>query len=230
MFLADSGAIASSGSLAVQEVRVARPPGYRLLSTKTTALLRHSWGCAWPRWRARVLLKRLLPTMRDLILLSWMAAIVAGCGGETESSGGAPDAGADARVADAAHVDASPDASPDASTDGSTDRDAGATDAASFACGDRTCAAGDVCVRTYTTGGVCRICGDGGACAAGSHCGGQCCVVDVPSYAYACKPVPAACVGGLSCSGTCGSALCASGACPCETASGNAATCHCLAP
>jgi hypothetical protein len=154
-----------------------------------------------------------------------MAGIVAACGGETAPQGGAPDAEADANVADAAHVDASPDAS-----DGSIAPDTGATDAASFDCGNETCAAGEVCVRTYTTGGVCQLCGDSGTCPSGRHCGGQCCVEDVPSYAYACRATPSACGAGLSCSGACGSALCTSGGCPCEAASGSAATCHCLAP
>jgi hypothetical protein len=168
--------------------------------------------------------------MRDLIFLTGVASVLAGCGGETVATGGGPDAGGDGSVVDAAHFDASGDATTDAAGDGAVERDAGAVDAASFACGNQTCAGGEVCVRTYTTGGVCLLCGDGGACPAGSHCGGQCCVNDVPSYAYACKPVPAACAAGLSCTGACGSAICTSGGCPCEAASGNAATCHCLAP
>jgi hypothetical protein len=150
--------------------------------------------------------------MRSPCSVAWIAAIVAGCGSTTGLPDGTADAAPDSSVADAAHVDAATDAGGgpvDASAaDGST-TDARA-DAASFACGNQTCGGGEVCVRTYTTGGVCQLCGDGGTCPSGRHCGGQCCVEDVPSYAYACRATPSACAAGL--------------------ASGNAATCHCLAP
>lgn len=97
-------------------------------------------------------------------------------------------------------------------------------------CGGKTCAPGDVCMRTYTTGGRCLMCQpDGGGCPTGTTCSGPggCCKPTTISYTYACEPAPSGCSGDLTCGG-CGT-LC-SGGCPCESVTADAVTCHCLAP
>jgi hypothetical protein len=84
----------------------------------------------------------------------------------------------------------------------------------SFACGNTTCPAGDVCVREQTLGGACFPVDAG--CPAGSSPAGQCCVRD-PSYS--CVALPAACNGTLSCDCV-SQALCTSGhTCAMPTAS-----------
>lgn len=135
---------------------------------------------------------------------TWFVILVCGCGATTEGGSGT-DAGADA----------------------ATSSDVGKADA-SFACGTMTCGAGQICTRTYTTGGACLSCGeDGGGCPTGMHCGGSCCVADTPSYGYACKTAPSGCSGTCA---TCGTSEVCGGGCPCESVSGSTVTCHCLAP
>ena len=94
-------------------------------------------------------------------------------------------------------------------------------------CGDHDCLGGQICTRTYTTGGTCFPCGDDDAdsCPAGRHCSGACCVEDAPSFTYACKPIPTACGDDLTCA-SCGAASC-SGSCPCEDVSAGVVTCRC---
>jgi hypothetical protein len=147
-------------------------------------------------------------------------AILLGCGG-SEDTGGSIDGGTDGAPTDTSTSDVG----------GSDTRaDIGADVGGSTACGDKTCSAGEVCTKTYTTGGACQFCGDdAGACPAGRHCSGACCVDDVPTYFFECKPSPTECASGLTCSGACGGKVC-SGGCPCESAAGNTMTCHCLAP
>jgi len=107
-----------------------------------------------------------------------------------------------------------------------------------FPCGDGTptltCHAGEVCTRTYTTGGACLACVGGTGCPTGRHCSGGCCVPDTISYAYACKPVPSSCGSTVTCSGTCGSTLCPGGfggGCGCESVgTDGVVTCHICAP
>ena len=173
-----------------------------------------------------------------------LAAVVAfgawGCG-KTESVDAGVPTTSDATRADVAVADA-PDALQDAGADGPRDAADGAPkDAAAdahqdaadgaVACGTKACDATSVCVRTYVTGGACRVCqADGGPCGADQRCSGGCCVPLVPSYTYACVPRPAECAAALACGAPCGAALCTSGACPCEDVTGAVATCHCLAP
>lgn len=147
-----------------------------------------------------------------LVWLSGLAGLWVGCSG---SDGPAE---TDTGVVDAAH---------DGTADGADAADAPAD--SGVACGPKTCAAGEICTRTYTSGGACMPCGDGGACPTGKRCSGACCVDETPTYEYACAPKPGACTS-LTCDGACGAALCARGGCPCETAAGGVATCHCLAP
>src|SRR5262249_45742656 len=90
-------------------------------------------------------------------------------------------------------------------------------------CGSMTCGAGDLCVKSHTTGGPCIAVLDSGLCPNGSQPVGLCCVYDFTSYA--CKPRPSSCQGGsLSCS--CAPTLC-SGGCACTSASGDTIACEC---
>lgn len=150
------------------------------------------------------------------------------------SSDGGVDSPADSTAdsGDDTAKDAPSDAPSDAHSDGTADAPG---DAGTFWCGDAAkttgawCTAGQVCTRTYTTGGACLPCGDdAAACGTGFHCGGACCVRDVPAYSYACKTPASACTTAPSCA-TCGGSIC-SGGCPCESVSGDTVTCHCLAP
>ncbi len=143
--------------------------------------------------------------------------------------------GAPGAVGAGAANDAEPAADTSASDTGDaaghdTAVDTGAIDSAidsgGIACGSLTCADGEVCTRTYTSGGACMACN--GGCPAGYHCSGACCTVDTPTYLYACKPMPPTCASAPSCA-ICGAAVCAS-YCPCEAVSGDTVTCHCLAP
>jgi hypothetical protein len=103
-----------------------------------------------------------------------------------------------------------------------------------FVCGDTSpatiCHAGQVCTRTYVTGGACLACLGGTGCPTGRHCSGGCCVPDSISYTYACKPEPSSCGTTVTCSGTCGSTLCPV-ACGCESVgTDGVVTCHICAP
>lgn len=175
--------------------------------------------------------------MRELALLSFGVAFLVACGGSTDSgTSGDPDsavvdgATTDSVVVDSAHVDSSlDDAKADSATTDTAKVDS-SLDTAGGACGDKTCTAGQICTRTYTTGGACLPCGgDSAACGAGAHCEGACCAPDTHSYSYACKDAPSACGSAPTCSGACGNALC-SGGCPCESVATDVVTCHCLAP
>jgi hypothetical protein len=92
-----------------------------------------------------------------------------------------------------------------------------------FACGDTTCAAGDVCVREQTLGGACFPVDAG--CPAGTSPVSPCCVQD-PSYT--CVPFPSACNGKLSCD-CARQAICAAGR-NCATPTSFEIDCTLLAP
>lgn len=143
----------------------------------------------------------------------------------------AKDASGDTAAADSS-TDAT-DATDTAVDDGGADTSSSDADldAPGIACGaDRRCTVGQLCVRTYTTGGACLICAGGTVCPTGKHCSGTCCVDDVPSYGYECKDAPTGCTPpATSCAGACGAGGCSAG-CPCESATAEFVTCHCLAP
>jgi hypothetical protein len=165
--------------------------------------------------------------MRTLLHSTLIAAFVAGCSSPDSTSGGLVDSGnSDTGFADSAQTDSAADTAAD------TTKTDTPWDGTGAGCGDKTCTVDQICTRTYTTGGACEMCGDGGVCPAGRHCSGSafggCCVPDVITYGYDCKPAPTGCASAPSC-GTCGSA-CGTGGCPCEGASGTTVTCHCMAP
>ncbi|HRG95688.1 MAG TPA: hypothetical protein PLR99_05510 [Polyangiaceae bacterium] len=164
-----------------------------------------------------------------LVLSALAVPLASGCGTTASST----DAGASADATATTTPPPGDAATPDTGVrddgglvDGSRPDDGGAD--AGQECGGKTCAPGDVCTRTYTTGGACLACPDGGGCPTGRTCSGGCCVPTTVTYTYACAPTPAGCAAGLSC-GACGTTLCNAG-CPCESAAGSTATCHCLAP
>jgi len=168
----------------------------------------------------------LVPMFRSSLIATALASVLCGCGATT-TDGPAPtdsavadSGGSDTKVVDSAAADTALVDSAMAET---------SSDAAGTTCGDKTCVAGEICTRTYTTGGACFSCDSDPTCGAGRHCSGGCCVADTPSYGYACKSLPSGCASSLACGGTCGPAVC-SGGCPCESVSGTTVTCHCLAP
>lgn len=172
--------------------------------------------------------------MRRLAFFTVIAALFGGCSSSGSTSSGSEDSSpGDSAVGDTAQLDTKSDGSggDSTTTDAPTDTSG---DSATTPCGDKTCTNGQVCVRTFTSGGPCMTCGaDTGVCPSGSHCSGGppgCCVGDTPTYSYECKDLPTACAPTLTCSGECGKALCLS-YCPCESISLEAVvTCHCLAP
>ncbi len=177
--------------------------------------------------------------------VSSFALLVVGCSGSSDSSATTE---TDTGVADTAHVDATGDTGPadtgtadtgksDAVGDSPTDvpADTGPADigpdapadGGGFACGDKTCGADQICTRSYVTGGPCMTCSGPSDCPTGKKCSGGCCIPEVVSYTFACKPKPSGCTT-LACGSACES-VCGSG-CPCEGVSGSTMTCHCLAP
>ena len=153
-------------------------------------------------------------SMRHLEVVGVVAlALLVGCGGTTTGPEG------DAAV-DGASVDTG--AAFDSSVDGSSD-----APSETSACGGATCAAGEVCVTTHSSGGPCYAPNDAGVCPSGTRMSGGCCIND--GSVLACKSVPAECLGGSSCGDkTCASKLC--GGCICNTASAAGVDCSCLAP
>lgn len=161
----------------------------------------------------------------NTVSIFFVAAIVLGCSSSSDTTGGTQDSSPSESGGGDARADSTP-----SETSSETSADTGG-DSTTTGCGGKTCEAGQICRRTYTTGGVCKPCGDGGTCDPGEHCSGSCCVPDVPSYSYGCFPRPSSCADTLACGGACGDALCGvPGGCPCESASGDMVTCHCLAP
>jgi hypothetical protein len=150
-----------------------------------------------------------------LFLLA-IVGFVGGCSSSSDTGGGTQDSStSDTGALDSAHGDS-------VSEDGD--------DTSGGACGDKTCTAGQLCVRQYTTGGAClNPCSDGGACPSGMKCDGFCCIKDPPIYSYSCINVPPSCAAALSCA-TCGTDLCTGGCGSCESIDGNTVTCHCAAP
>src|SRR5437868_92613 len=135
--------------------------------------------------------------MRKMLVFMLFGAIAAGCGSSTDETTTTGDTGAtDTGGADSAQIDSASDSSADSASDSSADSpvdsstdsasDSGADsgkdapadspgDGGSFACGDKTCTAGQLCTRTYTSGGACMVCtpgDDASTCPVGKHCSG----------------------------------------------------------
>jgi hypothetical protein len=105
--------------------------------------------------------------------------------------------------------------------------DARLADASGVACGDRTCAPGQVCVRTESSGGPCQPVPDGGVCPPNTVPNGPCCIAY--GVTYACADRPAGC-DPLSCG--CAGTLCGAGpgGCPCVNATATQLECACRFP
>jgi hypothetical protein len=120
-------------------------------------------------------------------------------------------------------------AATDASVQVTSGADAGSADAATndgpagdaaFACGDKTCPDGQVCIVDQFSSGGCAgrddagLCGGGMTPAVGPNCcgyAGPCCRFGVTSTSYRCGARPSACGATLTC--TCASSLCSGGSC-----------------
>jgi hypothetical protein len=187
--------------------------------------------------------------MRDLVPLVLATASLVACGSssddinpvgaDTSTTSDTPasdTSGADSTTSDTASSDTAASDTAASDTRPSEGGAETATDARfdtpGGACGSETCTAGQVCTRTYATGGACMVCtgDDADVCPSGRHCDGTCCVLDVISYSYACKAAPGSCGGTPSCTGACGTALCSGGGAVCEGFADGVITCHILAP
>lgn len=94
-----------------------------------------------------------------------------------------------------------------------------------ISCGDASCAASQVCVRTQTMGGAQNCPGDGGTCPGGYELAGACCVM-IP--AWSCVARPGGCGASVTCACAMGT-LCAAGR-TCTMPRDNEIDCTLLAP
>jgi hypothetical protein len=103
----------------------------------------------------------------------------------------------------------------DASSDAQQQQDSGSTP-----CNGQTCAPGEACVVTTSSGGACMPPDDAGVCPDGTHTTGCC---NNSSTTYECAPLPADCNGALAC--PCAESLCQCGGCDVVDAGVLACTC-----